>query len=242
MRQSDYHAYFATRTHVLDVHVSRMTDGQESFPREEFERIVRSVRVLLLRRGWKEDYPNEVAVPMTLASILGVDQKQWTESYFVKHAEEWPTNFANAEFLHYLKAPLERQLAAYDKALALIAKLEKPDAKVRFAAAMLHEGRGLALYDAKRYDDSIAPQAEGYKILSEIGRKERGALAYNLACSHALAKHREPALEFLKKAVEVDPRFRESAAKDADFATLAGDAEFKKLIAPPAPAPPLKKD
>ncbi|HTF88186.1 MAG TPA: tetratricopeptide repeat protein [Planctomycetota bacterium] len=241
MVQSDYHAYFATRTHALDLHISRLGDKQEGFPREEFERIVKSLRILLLRRGWAEDYPESIQVPMTMASILGVDQKQWKESYLPKHAEEWPAHFASAEFLHNLESPFEEQLAAYDKALALIAKVEQPDKKTRYATAILHEGRSFAFYDAKKFEDSIPPLQQSLAILTELGSKDRAGIAYNLACSQALTRHRDEALAALKQAIEVDPRYRQKAADDSDFASLAEDAEFKKLIAQPAPKTPPKK-
>lgn len=242
MVQSDYHAYFATRTHVLDVHVSRLSDTAEgSLPRAEFERIVRSLRVLALRRGWAEDYPVEIAVPRTLAAVLGVTNDAWTKSYLVKHAEEWPANFANAEYLRFGKAALEAQIAAYEKALALITKVEKPDAKVRFATAMLYDGLSLAQYDAKRFADAIAPLQKGLAILEELKRTERGSLAYNLACTHALLQRKPQAIEALKKAIDTDPRFRESAAKDKDFDALKNDAAFKALIAKPAEGAPPRK-
>jgi hypothetical protein len=240
--QSDFHAYFATRKHVLDLHISRMSEKQEAFPRAEFERIVKSLRVLLLRRGWAEDYPDSIGAPMTFASVLGVDQKGWKEGYLARHAEEWSAQFANAEFLHYSNAPFEEQLAAYDKALALITKLENPDPKTRFALAMLHDGRSLAFYDASRFADSIAPIEMSLAILTELNRKQECAgLAYNLACSHALTEHRAPALAALKQAIELDPRYREHAAQDSDFASLANEAEFKKLLEPPVPPQPPKQ-
>lgn len=242
MLQSDYHAYFATRTHVLDVHVSRVTDQKDGFPRIEFERIVKSLRIRLLRRGWAEHYPEVIGAPMTLAAVLGVDQKAWQDRYLVKHAGEWPAHFANAEYLHYLGAPIDQQLAAYDQAAALIAKVPVPDAKTRFALAMLLEGRSLALHDAKRHADAIAPLEQACAILQELRHPERGGPAYNLACEHALCHHEAAALDALRRAIEADPRYRDSAAKDADFATLEDKPEFKRLLGPPVGKVPSKQD
>jgi hypothetical protein len=234
---SDFHAYFATRTHVLDVHVSRTTNTKKGFPAAEFQRIVESLRVRLLRRGQDEDYPDAIAEPMTVAAVLGVDQKAWRDDYLAKHADDWAAHFANAEFLHEIKAPLDQQLAAYDKALALAAKVAAPDAKAKFATAMLHEGRSLALFDAKRFADSIAPLEKACALLQELHHKERGGPAYNLACSHALCKHEGPAVAALAKAIDAEPHYRELAATNADFAAIKGSAAFRKLLAAPAPAP-----
>lgn len=243
MLQSDYHAFFATREHVLHVHASRLTDGtddKEAFPRSEFERIVKSLRVRLLRRGWAEDYPDAIGVPMTMAAVLGVDQKAWQEKYLTKHAEDWPAHFANAEYLLHLGAPLEQQLAAYDKAIALMGKIDKPDGKTRFAIAMLHEGKSLALYGAKRHADSIAPLEQCCAILKELAHRERGGPAYHLARAHALCKREAPALDALRRAIEADAQFRDRAAEDADFASLADKPAFRKLLATPARKDPPK--
>jgi hypothetical protein len=240
LTMSDYHAYFATRTHSLDLHISGTPGAAQGFPRAEFERIVKSLHVLLLRRGWTEDYPEAIAAPMTLAAVLGVDQKEWRDGYLAKHADDWAAQFANAEYLHDLKAPLDQQLAAYDKALALAGKIASPDAKTKFANAMLYDGKSLALYDGKRFADTIPLLEKACAIVEELKHSERGGLQYNLACSHALCKHEAPALAALNKAIEAAPRYREAAAKDSDFAAIAKSAAFKKLVAPPAEPAPKK--
>jgi tetratricopeptide (TPR) repeat protein len=241
MTMADYHAYFTTRTHVFDLHVSRMSEkDMEPLPRAEFERIVKSIRVLALRRGWTEDYPPQIAVPMTLASVMGVTNEPWAKKYMTEHADEWPAHFANAEYLRFAQAPTDAQITAYEKALALIAKAEKPDEKVRFTTAILYDGLSLALYDANKYADTIAPIEKSLAILEELKRKERAGLAYNLACSQALTKHAPEALAALKKAIDADPRYKESAAKDADFDFIKNDPAFQALIGKAA-APPAKK-
>ncbi|MBK7878321.1 MAG: hypothetical protein IPJ77_21915 [Planctomycetes bacterium] len=240
--QSDFHAYYATRTHAFDLHVSRLVEkGGEPFPKAEFDRIVRSIRVLLLRRGWAEDYPDDIDVPMTLAAVLGVESPPWKASYLKKHAEEWGTNFSHAEFLHYVKAPVDEQVAAYQKTLALFAKLEKPGPKERFAWAMACDGLGLALYDGKRYAETVAPLEKGLALLTELGKKERAGLAYNLACSHALLKHEREALAALRTAIEADSSYRATAAKDTDFDSVRGSVLFRELVSAPAGTTPTPR-
>lgn len=243
MTMADYHAYFATRTHVFDLHVSRISEkDMEPLPRAEFERIVKSMRVLALRRGWAEDYPSEIRGPMTVAAVVGVTNDAWAKKYMTEHEKDWPAHFANAEYLRFGKAPVDVQIAAYEKALALITKVEKPDDKVRFTTAMLYDGLSLAQYDAKKYAESIAPLEKGLAILEELKSKERGGLAYNLACVHALSKHGPQAIAALAKAVDADPRYKDSAAKDTDFDSVKNDPAFQALIAKtPAGAGPPKK-
>src|SRR5262245_4650926 len=241
LKMADYHAYFATRTHSLDLHVSGTPGDADTLPRAEFERVVRSLRVLLLRRGWTEDYPEAIAAPMTVAAVLGVDQKEWRDGYLAKHDDDWAAHFANAELLHDLGASLDQQLTAYDKAIALSGKVAAPDPKTRFVIAMLHEGKSLALHDARRYAETIPLLEKACVILQELGHQERGGPAYNLACSHALCKHEAAALAALGKAIEAAPRYREAAARDPDFAPLAKSAAFKKLVAAPAADPAAKE-
>jgi quercetin dioxygenase-like cupin family protein len=49
---------------------------------------------------------------------------------------------------------------------------------------------------------------------------------YNLACLEALTKNRDPAIEHLKRAIELEPQAKEYAAKDEDFDELRDDPEF----------------
>jgi hypothetical protein len=49
---------------------------------------------------------------------------------------------------------------------------------------------------------------------------------YNLACLEALTKNREGAISELKRAIELDPKAKEYAAKDEDFDWLRDDPEF----------------
>jgi hypothetical protein len=235
---ADFHAFTCAAGFCFDLHVSRVSpDGKEALARAEFERIVKSLRVLLLRRGWAEYYPDEIGDQMTLAALAGPGRKGWKEAYLPKHAGDWQVHFVEAEFLRQEKAPLEQQIASYQKALELAAKLEKPGPKQQFAWAMACDGLGLALHDAQRLPDSIAPLEKGYALLAGINRPERAALAYNLACAQALSGHEQPALAALANAIVADARYRESAAKDADFATLRNSPEYQKLVAKPAPSP-----
>jgi hypothetical protein len=232
---SDYHAYTCAAGACLDLHVSRLSpDGQEALPRAEFERIVQSMRVLLLRRGWAEYYPDEVGYQMTLAALAGPGRQGWKEAYLPKHAGEWTVHFVEAEFLRYEQAPLEQQIASYEKSLELLAKLEKPGPKERFGWAIACDGLSLALCDAQRVADSIPLLEKGYALLAGINRQERAPLAYDLARAQALTKHDKEALAALGNAIAADPRFRDNAAKDADFAELRASPEFQKLVAKPA--------
>jgi len=232
---ADFHAYTCAAGYCFDLHLTRIaSEGKPVLERAEFERIAQSLRVLLLRRGWAECYPDELGYQMTLAALAGPDRKAWRENYLPKHGGEWTAHFVEAEFLRYEKAPLERQIASYQRSLELLAKLEKPGPKERYGWAMACEGLALALYDAQRVAETIAPLEQGYRLLAEINRKERAPLAYELACARALTMHEPEAIDALEQAIAADAHYRESAATDANLAALRALPAFQKLITPPA--------
>src|SRR5262249_449253 len=155
---SDLHAYVAAAGYCFDLHVSRIGKSADAaFPRSEFERIVNSMQVLLLRRGWAENYPRELGVEMMLAAISGPQRKPWKEKYLPEQADDWSAPFVEAEYLRFEKAPPDEPIAEYRKTLDLVGKIERPDEKVRFATAIACDGLSLSLYDAKSYADAIAP-------------------------------------------------------------------------------------
>ena len=56
-------------------------------------------------------------------------------------------------------------------------------------------------------------------------------LLYNLACYESLDGRREAALGHLESALAADPTMREMARSDSDFAALADDPAFRRLVA-----------
>ncbi len=90
------------------------------------------------------------------------------------------------------------------------------------------------------YLPALSNQARVYKRLGDIdraiditeeslGREESGDGYYNLACYRALKGNPDGALDALRRAVEMEDRFREMAREDEDFLSLAGDPEFMEL-------------
>jgi hypothetical protein len=57
---------------------------------------------------------------------------------------------------------------------------------------------------------------------------DNGHVLFNTACFEALAGRREDAIAHLRRAIEVDPRTREWAAKDSDFDAIRDDPEFPR--------------
>ena len=80
-------------------------------------------------------------------------------------------------------------------------------------------------WEAERYDESAALLREGLEL-----HPGNASLLYNLACAEAVSGEKEAALEHLRGALE-DPRFREYAESDEDFASLRDDPRFAALLA-----------
>jgi tetratricopeptide (TPR) repeat protein len=66
-----------------------------------------------------------------------------------------------------------------------------------------------------RYDEAIALLEDG---LEQKG--EQPGIVYTLACAEALAGHRDAALGYVRRAIELEPRYREHARGDADLVSI----------------------
>jgi tetratricopeptide (TPR) repeat protein len=81
-----------------------------------------------------------------------------------------------------------------------------------------------APYNAGDYERAVEVASAG---LAEW--PDSGQLNYQLACFHALAGHREQALERLAVAVANEPRAAEWAAGDSDLDSIRDDPAFPKM-------------
>ena len=82
------------------------------------------------------------------------------------------------------------------------------------------------LANAGRFDEAIALMRRDAE-----SHPDHPGLLYNLACYEALADRRDDAIEHLGRAVELNPRFREFAEQDSDFASLRDDPRFGEVLA-----------
>jgi tetratricopeptide (TPR) repeat protein len=74
---------------------------------------------------------------------------------------------------------------------------------------------------AERWDEAIRLHVEA---LAE--QPEHPALLYNLACMEARGGHSLDALLHLQRAVELEPKWADYAAKDSDFASIRHEPGF----------------
>jgi tetratricopeptide (TPR) repeat protein len=81
------------------------------------------------------------------------------------------------------------------------------------------------LYDAGKY----AEVADRLRILVESS-PQYPMLFFNLACCESLSGRTAPALDSLRRAIEMSEEFRETAKVDSDLDPIRGEAEFQQLI------------
>ena len=73
---------------------------------------------------------------------------------------------------------------------------------------------------------------EAKEILRSVADEhpDAGIVLYNLACVEAILGEAGPALEHLKRSIELEERFREFARTDEDFETIRDRPEFRELV------------
>lgn len=76
---------------------------------------------------------------------------------------------------------------------------------------------------------------QAVEILRSVVDEHPGAgiVLYNLACAETLAGQPDPALDHLRRAIELEERFRELARTDEDFDSIRGRPEFRELVGAP---------
>jgi uncharacterized Ntn-hydrolase superfamily protein len=72
----------------------------------------------------------------------------------------------------------------------------------------------------------------GIRILEEALRRfpDEPPILYDLACFESLAGEPEPALEHLRRAIELDPGYRGAARADEDFVSLRDEPVFRAIL------------
>jgi len=149
----------------------------------------------------------------------GIDEK--------KEATEKAANSAQAyEILSEVKSLIaNREL---DKADNLIKRLEELD--IEGSAINTSFSYNLVKLGHLKKDDSYFKRA-----LEKAGRairsnKNYDVAWYNKACAHSLLEDKNNTLESLKRAIELDSKYKKMAKEDEDFKWLWEDEDFKKLV------------
>jgi tetratricopeptide (TPR) repeat protein len=127
-----------------------------------------------------------------------------------------------------LDAPAGTLVFVRDPTVKRHAKANEPDTSVLAIGGRRGEG-----YEPSPWEDYFAAErhraAGDYDAFAdELGavlerRPEHPATLYNLACAEALAGRSGPALEHLRRALELRPELAKTASTDEDLASLRAD-------------------
>jgi tetratricopeptide (TPR) repeat protein len=113
----------------------------------------------------------------------------------------------------YAMEKYEEAFISFDRATSLDPK--RPDVWGMKAGALAKTGK---------FDDAIVAINKGIELAPN-----EPVFIYNRACIYCLKGDKANALSDLKKAISMNPSFKEQARKDEDFKSLYDNEDFKKL-------------
>jgi tetratricopeptide (TPR) repeat protein len=90
-----------------------------------------------------------------------------------------------------------------------------------------HYNFGIALINARKAEEARAHLEKALQLAPATDH-----IHYALALAQGLTGDIAGACENLKRAIELDPRNRQLARQDADFAPMSGQAAFQALVHP----------
>ncbi|HEY1067869.1 MAG TPA: tetratricopeptide repeat protein, partial [Pirellulales bacterium] len=142
-----------------------------------------------------------------------------------------------------------------EKALESLAAISDPG---RHRECWLYY-RGMAYRDLGSYREAIVPLKEAASLdpsnihvwlalgwcYKRIGRVDlaiealdsarrvapgEAIIQYNLACYWSLSRNKDLAMQFLRRALDLDPKYRDMIGDETDFDSLRADPEFQALV------------
>lgn len=133
---------------------------------------------------------------------------------------------APAGTIVFVREPSSRRTAAGDATvLALGGRPGEAYEVLDWESGWQFNRDAMRLYREQRYADAAQVLRNG---LAE--HPDNPVIEYNLACFAALAGEADEAFEHLRRAVELYPRFRESAPGDEDLAPIRDDPRFVQAL------------
>jgi tetratricopeptide (TPR) repeat protein len=102
---------------------------------------------------------------------------------------------------------------------------EEKAAQMRLHLGDLWNHKGKELFRTHRYPDAKEALLKAVEIKPELADAW-----YVIACIESMKSEREGALSKLRKAIELEPGYKEKARTQSYFKKLKGDADFEKLV------------
>jgi tetratricopeptide (TPR) repeat protein len=177
------------------------------------------------------------------------------EEEAIRQLEELSKSYPNNTGILFFKAFLNAEYKHNEEALIDIEKLIKvqPDTALHYIlkgqvlTTMENYKEAFNAFDKATLLDPKRPDVWGMKagVLAKTGNFDEALVAanrgleiapndptgiYNRACIYSLKGDKTNALADLKKAISMNPSFKDYARQDEDFKKLYEDEDFKKLI------------
>ena len=145
------------------------------------------------------------------------------EEEAITQLEELSKSYPNNTGIIFFKAFLNAENNHNEEALKDIEKLIKvqPDTALHYIL------KGQVLSSMQKYNEAANALVAANKSLEIAPNNPNGV--YNRACIYCLKGDKTNALADLKKAISMNPSFKEYARQDEDFKELYDDEDFKKI-------------
>ncbi|MFN0009495.1 MAG: TPR end-of-group domain-containing protein [Planctomycetota bacterium] len=227
----DLHAFAVLGGYRIDVHAgeSLTATRKAAFTREEFTRILETLRLAVVRRGAWHQMPDE-ALDLMNSALRRADWRAWMDELAKKTPDDYAIPFATAELLRHEEAPPAEPIPYYTRAIELLAAKKGATAKETLAYATCEDGLALALLDSNEPAKAIPHLEKGLAIAGDLTAPVRGGIAYNLACAHARLGHEDEAVARLLESEGWAPGALQRAKIDKDFDSIRKSVKFQRAL------------
>ncbi len=228
-----YSAFALADGRVFELHVAAPRSPQgESCSHEQFEDLVRSWRVQVVRFGKAQELPEAGRDEMAKALAAGAKGIGELERALAQPGEDRALAaaqaFAFAELLHLTaRSPKERH-AAHARAVERLTALPELDDKSRFALALSQHGAGVAALALGQAEEARERLGNAVELAGKHALQRDSK--YELAVALATLGKGEEALVVLSEVLGLDSRLRARAENDRRLDALASDPRFGELV------------
>jgi hypothetical protein len=209
------------------------THGTVKFTREEFARIVKSLKSSGTVDRAALALPAEAYAFRDEAAAQKGDPLAWTRRQCDARKDDWAPQLYLAAIARELDKS-ETALPACSRALELLAAVAPSTPKHVFATGRALDVQAWALRRQKKFKEAIPVSERVVKLGERDETREMKALRaeslYWIACCLAKTSQPADALARLREAIQADPSLKVRARSEEYLESLRANAEFKKLV------------
>jgi hypothetical protein len=218
----DFHAFTVRAGYRFDIHFSEgLNDTHpQHLKREQFDRLVASFRLGVVRLGTWQQMPAAAIELMDGAFKRGAEWTVWIDEQAKARPADPSVPFAKAELFRHFSTRPDEQAAAYARAIELLATKQEPAAPEVLAHAVSEDGLALALLDAGDPAKALPHLETALKIAHDITAPVRAGIVYDLARAYARLGRDDLAIARLKEAESEEPGALGRSMVEKDFDEL----------------------